>query len=76
VLKQAVIIVGIGTAVSFAGTLAVTRLGFREMADLAITDPILWASVCFLLVAVAVGASIVPAQRAMRVEPIVALRAE
>jgi len=76
VLKQAAIIVGIGTAVSFAGTLAVTRLGFREMADLAITDPILWASVCFLLVAVAVGASIVPAQRAMRVEPIVALRAE
>ena len=76
VLEQALVIVGIGTAVSFAGTLAVTRLGFREMANLAITDPILWASVCSLLVGVAVSAAILPALRAMRVEPVVALRAE
>jgi putative ABC transport system permease protein len=76
VLKQGLIIVAIGTAVSVTGTLAVTRVTFREMADLAVTDPFLWISVSALLAVVALGAGIVPAQRATRVEPVVALRAE
>jgi ABC-type antimicrobial peptide transport system permease subunit len=76
VLRHALIIVGMGTAVSVVGTLAVTRVTFRLMADVAMTDPILWTWVSALLAVVAIAAGIVPARRAMRVEPIVALRAE
>ncbi len=53
-----------------------TRIGFRDMGDMAIGDPVLWLVVCALPAAVAVGASIVRALPAMRVEPVAALRAE
>jgi len=76
VLGQATLIVAIGAIVSIVGTLAVTRAAFREMAELAVTDPWLWISVAALLALVALGASVVPARRATRVEPAVALRAE
>jgi len=76
VLGQATFIVAIGTMASVIGTLAVTRAVFREMARLAATDPVLWLSVAALLALVALGASILPARWATRVEPAVALRAE
>ena len=76
VVRQAAIIVAIGASVSIAGTLAVMRAGFRELAVFAAADPLLWGAVVALLAVVAVGASVVPARRAMRVEPMTALRAE
>jgi ABC-type lipoprotein release transport system permease subunit len=51
-------------------------VGFHELAVFAGTDPLLWAMVVALLAVVAIGASVVPARRAMRVEPMRALRAE
>jgi putative ABC transport system permease protein len=76
VVRQAAVIIGLGAAVSIVGTLAVTRTAFREMADLAVTDPLLWLGVTALLALVAVAATIVPARRATSVQPSVALRAE
>lgn len=76
VMGQAATIVAIGGCVSIAGTLAVTRVGFREVAVLAATDPLLWSGVIVLLALTAFVASVVPARRAMRVEPSIALRAE
>ena len=76
VLGRATFIVAIGAVVSIIGTLAVTRSAFREMAELAVTDALLWISVAALLAFVALGASVLPARRATRVEPAVALRAE
>jgi putative ABC transport system permease protein len=76
VLRQAAVIVGLGAGVSVVGTLAVTRVAFREMADLAVTDPLLWLGVTALLGLVAVAATLVPARRATSVQPSVALRAE
>jgi predicted permease len=76
VAGQATLIVGIGALVSIAGTLAVTRVAFREMAVLAATDPLLWGGVTILLALVALAAAFVPARRATRIEPVAALRAE
>jgi ABC-type antimicrobial peptide transport system permease subunit len=76
VLGQAGVIVAVGSVVSIVGMLAVTRAAFREVADLAVTDPLLWLAVTGLLALVAIAASIVPARRATSVQPSVALRAE
>ena len=76
VLGQAGVIVAVGAGVSIVGTLAVTSLAARELAALAVTDPLLWVAVAGLLALVAVAASIVPARRATSVQPSVALRAE
>jgi putative ABC transport system permease protein len=76
VVGQATAIVAVGGGVSIVGTLAVTRTALREVAVLAITDPMLWVAVVGLLAMVAVAASIVPARRATSVQPSAALRAE
>jgi putative ABC transport system permease protein len=73
---QAAVIVSVGATVSIAGTLAVTRVAFREMAELAATDYALWSGVTALLAVVALAATFVPARRATRIEPMTALRAE
>lgn len=76
VLGQGLTIVAIGTLVSVIGTVAVMRVTFRLLADVATADPVLWAWVAGILGAVAVGASLWPARRATLVEPVIALRAE
>jgi putative ABC transport system permease protein len=64
--------VAIGIAVSFAITRLISSLLFGVSA----TDPLTFASVAALLSLAALAASYVPARRAMRVDPIVALRYE
>jgi putative ABC transport system permease protein len=61
-----------GTAVAIALTHTLSSLLFEVSA----TDPTVFFSVSLLLVAVAVAACYVPARRAMRVDPLVALRYE
>lgn len=65
-----------GAAVAIAGTLAVTRVTCPGLADVAATNPTLWAAVTALLALVGIGASLVPTRRATRVDPACALRAE
>jgi putative ABC transport system permease protein len=55
-------------------SLAATRLVSAELYGIAPTDPIVLASVATLLAIVALAASIVPARRAVRVDPLVALK--
>jgi putative ABC transport system permease protein len=76
VLRHGVVVVGIGTTVSVTGTLAVTHVVFPELAALSIGDPVVWATVAAAFATVAVGASLIPARRAGRVKPVVALRAD
>jgi len=64
--------VGVGLAASFA----VTRLIATLLFDVSPTDIVTFTAVPVLLAAVALGASYVPALRATRVDPIVALRDE
>jgi predicted permease len=65
-----------GIAAGAAAAMAVTRVLSKLLFGIAATDPATFAAVGALLVAVASVASYVPARRAMRVDPILALREE
>jgi putative ABC transport system permease protein len=65
-----------GSAIGLAGAYAVTRWISSFLFDVKPTDPLTFAAVVFLLLATAFAACYFPARRAMRVDPMVALRYE
>ena len=71
-LRLTMVGVGIGLALSFA----LTRLVASQLLGVSATDPLTFVGVPCLLCAVAMAASYLPARRATRVDPLVALRAE
>jgi putative ABC transport system permease protein len=76
VLKQSMAQLGAGIAIGIAGALAVTRLLGSLLYGVRPTDPTTIGGVVVLLAGVAVAASLIPARRAMKVDPMVALRYE
>jgi putative ABC transport system permease protein len=76
ILKEGLLLAGIGVVAGTAGALALTRLMRSSLFGVSATDPVIFAGVAMLLVAVGVAGCLVPAQRAMRVDPLVALRHE
>ena len=75
-LRQEMLLVMIGVVAGVLASLALTRLLTSLLFDVRPTDPVTFASVVLLLVAVAAAACWIPAARAIRVDPIVALRHE
>jgi putative ABC transport system permease protein len=76
VLRQALRFAIVGAAVGLVSGLMVSHLIAGLLYAVSPTDPPTFAGVAFILVAVALLASYVPARRAMRVDPIVALKYE
>jgi len=74
VVREAFGVVAAGLAIGTAGALALTRVLAGLLYDVSPTDPVTFAGVVIVLGAVAVTASYLPARRAARVDPIVALR--
>jgi hypothetical protein len=66
----------LGVAAGLLGALSLTRLMSSLLCGVGSPDPSTYAAVALLLVSVAVAASYIPARRAMRVDPVVALRYE
>jgi putative ABC transport system permease protein len=76
VLRQALVLAGLGIVIGFAGAAAVTRLLTSMLFGVKPTDPATYAAVIGIVLAAALLASYIPARRAMRVDPMVALRYE
>ena len=76
VLGQGVVMAGVGVGIGLAASLGLTRLMKQMIFGVTATDPLTLAGVSLLLTAVALLACYVPARRAMRTDPVVALRYE
>jgi putative ABC transport system permease protein len=76
VIRQGSIPVGVGLAIGVAGAFALTRLLKSLLYEVSATDPLIFATFCVGLSAVALVAMIVPAKRAASVDPLMSLRDE
>jgi putative ABC transport system permease protein len=76
VLLQSLRPVAVGVAIGVAGALALTRLMTALLYQVSPTDPLVLIGVTLLLAAVAALAGLLPARRAARIDPLLALRHE
>ncbi len=76
VLGQGLAVTGVGLVVGLAAGLALTRLMSSLLYEVAATDPASFLAAAACLVVVALAACLVPAMRALRVQPVRALRYE
>jgi putative ABC transport system permease protein len=75
-LKQGLLLTVIGTAIGIAGALALTRLLSSLLFGVSAADPAIFAGIVLLLMLVSLIACYLPARRATRIDPMVALRSE
>jgi len=76
VVGRALAMASIGVAIGLAGAFALTRLITGLLYEIKPTDTFTYLGSAVLLALLAVAASLVPAWRAMRVDPLVALRVD
>jgi putative ABC transport system permease protein len=76
VVGQGMVLALIGIGIGLVGSLLLTRLLASQLYSITATDPTTFVGVSVLLAAIALVATLVPALRATRVDPVVALREE
>ena len=76
VIRQEMVLALIGSAAGIGGALVLSRLMKSLLYGVKPIDPLIFCGVTILLMMVALAASYLPARRAMRVDPMIALRYE
>src|SRR4029077_4905661 len=76
VLRQGMLLALIGAAVGVVVALPVARLASGLLYHVSATDPLTYVAISLLLMGVALLACYLPARRATRIDPLVALRVE
>jgi putative ABC transport system permease protein len=76
ILRQGMVLAAVGIVIGLAASVALTRVVNRYLVGVSSTDPITFAGVAAILLGVAAVASYVPARRASRIDPSLALREE
>jgi putative ABC transport system permease protein len=76
VVGRGMALVFTGVAIGLGGAIASTRVMTSLLYGVSATDPMTFAGVSLLLVAISLLASYIPARRAMKVDPMIALRCE
>ncbi len=76
IVGKSMLLVGVGLAVGVVGALSLTRVMAGLLFGVSATDPVTFGITALLLAGAAAAASAIPAQRAVRVQPINVLREE
>ena len=76
VVREGLILAVTGVAIGLVGAFALTRVLSAFLFGVGATDPITFTLVSILLMLIALAASYIPSRRALRVDPLTALRAE
>ena len=76
IARQGLVLVAIGMLVGLAASLALTRVISRFLWGVTATDPLTLVVALLTMATIALLACYVPARRALRIDPIIALRAE
>ncbi len=76
VIRQGMVITVGGVIAGVLGAVAATRLLSRWLYGVEATDPATFATVSLVLVGIALLATYVPARRAARADPVIAMRSE
>jgi putative ABC transport system permease protein len=76
VLREGMLLAGIGITAGIGGALALTRFLRSLLFEITPTDPLTFIGVSLILTAAALLACCIPARRASKVDPMVALRYE
>lgn len=76
VFGQGAKLAAVGLVVGVIGALALTRIMSSLLYEVKATDPLTFGLMLFVLLFVALSACLLPAMRATRIDPVIALRAE
>jgi putative ABC transport system permease protein len=76
VVGRGLLLVAIGLVIGLPGSIAVTRLLRSQLYEVAPTDPVTYTGVAALLLVIGTVACLVPARRAVSIDPVNALKVE